>query len=79
LDLSSYPGITTGSRREGNKPKGTDILGGGEWKSSLLYDFLTVGKTNIPGHEQALSADLFISVGMPFAGVLPTPAVTPTP
>jgi hypothetical protein len=79
LDLSSYAGITTGSRREGNKPKGTDILGNGEWETSLLYNFLTVGKPNIPGHEQALSADLFISVGMPFAGPLPTPAPTVTP
>ncbi len=72
LDLSSYAGITTGSRREGNKPKGTDILGDGDWKASLLYDFLTTTRANVPGHEQALSADLLISVGMPFAGPLPT-------
>ncbi len=72
LDLSSYAGITTGSRREGNKPKGTDILGDGDWKASLLNDFLTNTKSNVPGHEQALSADLMISVGKPFAGPLPT-------
>jgi hypothetical protein len=72
LDLSSYAGITTGSRREGNKPKGTDILGDGDWKASLLYDFLTKAKANIPGHEQSLSADYMISVGKPFAGPLPT-------
>jgi hypothetical protein len=72
LDLSSFAGITIGSRREGNKPKGTDILGDDEWKASLLYDFLANAKANIPGHEQALSADYMISVGMPFAGPLPT-------
>jgi len=72
LDLSSYAGITTGSRREGNKPKGTDILGDGDWKASLLYDFLTVSKANVPGHEQTLSADYMISVGRSFAGPLPT-------
>jgi hypothetical protein len=72
LDLSTFAGIMTGSRREANKPKGTDILGDGEWKESLLYDFLTVAKSNVPGHEQALSPDYMISVGMPFAGPLPT-------
>lgn len=72
LDLSTFAGIMTGSRREGNKPKGTDILGDGEWKESLLYDQLTVAKPNVPGHEQTLSADYLISVGRPFAGPLPT-------
>jgi hypothetical protein len=72
LDLSSYAGIMTGSRREGNKPKGTDILGDGDWKASLLYDFLSNPKASVPGHEQALSANLFLSVGKPFAGPLPT-------
>jgi hypothetical protein len=73
LDLSSYAGIMAGSRREGNKPKGADLLGDGDWKASLLYDFLINEKTNIPGHEQALMADSLLSVGKPFAGVLPTP------
>jgi hypothetical protein len=72
LDLSSYAGIITGSRREGNKPKGTDILGDGEWKESLLYDHLTNASADVPGHEQTLSADTMISVGRSFAGPLPT-------
>ena len=72
LDLSSYAGITTGSRLEAGKKKGTDILGDGDWKASLLYDHLTVAKPNVPGHEQVLSPDYMISVGMPFAGPLPT-------
>jgi len=72
LDLSTFAGIMTGSRREAKKPKGIDILGDGEWKESLLYDHLTVAKPNVPGHEQTLSADYMISVGKPFAGPLPT-------
>jgi hypothetical protein len=73
LDLSSYAGIKAGSRRAADKPKGTDILGGGDWEKSLLYDFLASGKANVPGHEQALSADPFVFAGRPFAGTLPTP------
>ncbi len=72
LDLSSFVGIMTGSRREAKKHKGTDILGDGDWKTSMLYDHLTSAKVNVPGHEQALSADYMISVGKPFAGPLPT-------
>lgn len=71
LDLSGFAGILAGSRREGNKPKGVNILGG-DWKTSLLYDFLANAKPHIPGHEQALSADYIISAGQPFAGPLPT-------
>jgi hypothetical protein len=72
LDLSSYAGITSGSRREANQKKATDILGDGDWETSLLHDFLTVSKANIPGHEQALDPNLFLSVGKSFAGPLPT-------
>lgn len=79
LDLSSYAGIMAGSRREGDKPKGTDILGGGDWKKSLLYEFLANNKANVPGHEQAVIADSFVFAGMPFAGILPTPQPTVTP
>ncbi|MCA1899597.1 MAG: hypothetical protein LDL50_02695 [Chloroflexi bacterium] len=71
LDLSAFAGIIAGSRREANKPKGVNILGG-DWKASLLYDFLVNAKPNIPGHEQALSPETMISAGKPFAGPLPT-------
>ena len=73
LDLGSYAGIMAGSRRAENKPKGTDILAGGDWEKSLLYDFLANAKSNVPGHEQALIADSFVFAGRPFAGTLPTP------
>jgi len=72
LDLSSYAGIMAGSRREGNKPKGTDIFGDGDWNASLLYEALAVSKPNVPGHEQAVIADAVVVMGKPFAGPLPT-------
>ena len=74
LDLSSYEGILAGSRRADDAPKGTDILGGGQWKSSLLYQFIAESK-EVPGHDAALSADLMVYAGTP----LPDVQVTPTP
>ena len=74
LDLSSYAGITAGSRRADAESKGTDILGGGKWEGSLLYDFLTTAKADVPGHTEAVS-DLVIFAGKP----LPTPTSTPKP
>jgi mono/diheme cytochrome c family protein len=40
MDLSSYAGITAGSRRTSAGVKGNDILGGGKWDESLLNDML---------------------------------------
>lgn len=74
LDLSSYEGILAGSRRADDASKGTDILGGGAWKSSLLYQFLVETKADVPGHDAALSSGLMIYAGTP----LSTEA-TPTP
>lgn len=73
LDMSSYEGILAGSRRADSNSKGTDILGGGNWKSSLLYQFLAETK-DVPGHDKALSSGLTINAGAP----LPESA-TPTP
>ena len=73
LDLSSYEGILAGSRRADDASKGTDILGGGNWESSLLYQFLAETK-DVPGHDQSLSSRLMIYAGTP----LPDEA-TPTP
>ncbi len=44
MDLSSHEGILAGSRRTSPDAQGTDILGGGDWESSLLYDVLYVRK-----------------------------------
>jgi len=73
LDLGSYEGILAGSRRADAAAKGTDILGGGDWKSSLLYQFVSEAKADVPGHTEVLSG-LMIYVGKP----LPVEA-TPTP
>lgn len=42
LDLSSYAGVLAGSRRASADVKGNDILGGGVWEDSLLYQQLFV-------------------------------------
>jgi hypothetical protein len=43
LDLSSYQGIMAGMARESEKSKGDDILGGGNWEKSELYNVLNNG------------------------------------
>ena len=86
LDLSSYASIMSGSRRADAESKGTDILGGGKWEGSLLYEFLSTSKTDIPGHAEIVS-DLVIFAGKPLPAPAPTatpvpteiPAATPTP
>jgi len=77
LDLSSYAGIMAGSRRENaESKKGTDILGGGNWEKSLLYEFLTTSKADVPGHTDAV-ADSFVFAGNLF--VEPVSTATPKP
>lgn len=73
LDVSSYEGILAGSRRAEGAATGTDILGGGNWNSSLLKEFIFEAKADVPGHTEDLS-DLMIFAGTP----LPVEA-TPTP
>ena len=43
MDLSSYQGILAGSSRADANSKGDDILGGGNWEKSTLYDELSSG------------------------------------
>jgi hypothetical protein len=74
LDLSSYEGILSGSRRADSGAKGKDILGDGNWEASLLLEFLSVGMTDIPGHSEGVSG-LVISAGNP----LPEPVFPGTP
>lgn len=49
MDLSSYAGIMAGSHRANGEPKGTDILGGGDWSKALLHKMLYApnGKTEL--------------------------------
>src|SRR5258706_578618 len=76
LDLSSYKGIMAGSRRADANSKGTDILGSGDWKSSLLYQYLSSTKADVPGHTADISG-LVIFAGKPLP--LPQPTETPVP
>lgn len=52
LDLSSYQGILAGSSRESSDKKGEDILGGGDWEKSSLYEQLTGG--SMPPNRPAM-------------------------
>jgi len=75
LDLSSYAGIMAGSRRaDAETKKGDDILGEGKWESSLLYEYISKSKADVPGHTEAVS-NLLIFAGKP----LPKPAAAATP
>lgn len=74
LDMSSYAGIMAGSRRADAESKGTDILGAGKWKNSLLYEFILTSKADVPGHTEA-ATNSFVFAGKP----LPEPKPTATP
>ena len=50
LDLSSHKGILAGSRRSYEGAKGADILGGGDWESSLLHTVLVEQGLGPNGH-----------------------------
>jgi len=68
LDLTSYTSILEGSQRDLESPdvKGVDILGGGDWESSMLYETLYVRKFMPPGHPPELPAGgPVIFAGMP--------------
>jgi cytochrome c553 len=40
MDLSSYAGVIAGSQRKDGAPTGVDILAGGDWENSLLYQMV---------------------------------------
>ena len=76
LDLSSYAGITSGSRRSYEGAKGTDILGGGDWESSVLHDILLVQGFVPEGHSA--DAEPLAAVLIYAGQQVEEPAVTPT-
>ena len=77
LDLTSYAGIVAGSQRESPEAKGTDILGGGNWESSLLYEFTYEHPAVRTGHGDVASGGPLIYAGA--GGAAPAVTVTPTP
>ncbi|MBI4759933.1 MAG: hypothetical protein ACOYYF_09210 [Chloroflexota bacterium] len=72
MDLSSYAGILAGSGRANGEPKGKDILGGGVWEQSLLYQMLHaengVSTINRPLMPLGRSADVPDNGPLIFAG-----------
>ncbi|MEW6402851.1 MAG: hypothetical protein AB1649_13700 [Chloroflexota bacterium] len=76
LDLTTYAGILAGSQRESAEDTaGTDILGGGTWESSLLYQFTYEHPVLPPGHGDTPSMGPIVFAGK----ASPSPAPTPTP
>ncbi len=78
LDLSNYAGIMAGSRRADAESTGTDILAAGKWDTSLLYEFISTSKADIPGHAD-IKANLLIFAGTPLPAPEPTATATSTP
>jgi len=69
MDLSSYSGILAGSRRASPEAKGKDILGGGDWKQSLLYEVLITRKGQPLAMPLGRPLDLDINTVIVLAGV----------
>jgi hypothetical protein len=44
MDMTTYEGLLAGSRRTSPDAQGNDLLGGGDWEASLMYDVLYVRK-----------------------------------
>jgi len=79
LDLSSYQGILAGSNRSYAGAKGTDILGGGDWESSLLYNVLMVQGLVPAGHSPDVDpvSPVFLYAGQQVQTLGATPTATP--
>jgi hypothetical protein len=54
LNLADYPGIVAGSRRPDANTNGDDILGGGVWESSKLYNVLVKMKFMPLGRPESM-------------------------
>ena len=78
LDLTTYEAITLGAGRvEGATSAGNDILGGGNWESSRLYDVLVNQGLVAKGHAaDQPAADVVIFAGQAIASEA---TATPTP
>lgn len=77
LDLSSYTGILAGTQRSAGSANGKDILGGGDWNTSLLNQVLFVKKQMPFGAPSGVLLDTgpVIHAG----AVSSNTAITPTP
>lgn len=65
MNLTTYEGIVAGSERANGEAQGKDILGGGDWEQSLLYQLLhapngttSIGRPAMPlGRPMDVPAD----------------------
>ncbi len=79
MDMTTYAGILAGSRRTSADVTGNDILGGGVWEQSKLYEMLVVKKTmpfgrppDVPEEGPLVFAGIRLEVSVMDA--TPTPA-----
>lgn len=79
LDLTTYAGIMAGSQRASADAMGTDILAGGNWEKSLLYQFTYAHPVAPPGHADTPSNGPVVFAGKASAAAAPAVTVTPTP
>jgi hypothetical protein len=79
LDLSSYEGVMAGTNRSYEGAAGTDILGGGDWESSLLHNVLLVQGLVPEGHSPDVDpvAPVFLYAGQKAEETGATPTATP--
>jgi len=80
LDLSSYAGIITGSHPTDGETSGQDILGGGNWLQSKLYQALFVDRQmpfNAPVNAVP-NVGPTILAGLPLSVVNAAPTETPS-
>lgn len=69
MSLASYQDILAGSNRANANSKGTDILGGGNWEKSILYDMLYTKKSMPLGRPATVpAAGPVIFAGTPKSG-----------
>lgn len=81
LDLSTYEGVSLGSRRvAGSTSPGTDIFGDGKWADSLLYEVLTNQGLTTNGHSPDVEPrNPILYLGQAAAAAEGEVTATPTP
>lgn len=63
LDTSSYAGLLAGAKRASEAVSGDDILGGGVWEESILYNTLFLSRTmpfGLPADAPAEGPTLYV-------------------
>ena len=80
MSLASYKDILAGANRTDANSKGTDILGGGNWEKSVLYDMLYTQKSMPLGRPATVpAAGPVIFAGTPKSGASGQASAQATP